>query len=84
MPFVLGAKGTKAAWEASENKDINTFKAHQHTWAVVGWVWAGISILIVIPILFLMVIGSYNGIQQAAKDAQNQSNSNYSNSSFSQ
>lgn len=52
MPFILGAKGNEWAWQKKRWDSIEHFQSTQRTWA--KW---GIGLAIVLPLLFIIIIG---------------------------
>lgn len=54
VPFVLGAKGNKWAWQNRAWRDVEHFKRTQRKWTISGL----ILVLVVLPALFFVITGS--------------------------
>jgi hypothetical protein len=54
VPFVLGAKGNKWAWQNRAWRDVEHFKRTQRKWAISGL----ILFLVVFPALYFLITGS--------------------------
>ncbi len=60
MPFVLGAKGNKWAWQKRTWRDVDHFKKTQKTWALCGlafWLFW----LLLIPAILFPIFGMMKG-----------------------
>jgi len=57
MLFVLGAKGSKWAWQKRTWRDVDHFKAVQKKWAISGLVLWGV----IIPIMVFTIGGVFKG-----------------------
>lgn len=56
MAFVLGAKGTKWAWENDKDKDLEKFKASQHKWAKWGLIITIVSVVLTVAGVVITVM----------------------------
>ena len=57
MPFVLGAKGNKWAWQNRTWRDIEHFKQTQRKWAISGL----ILVFVILPIFFISISSMLKG-----------------------
>ncbi len=55
MAIVLGVKGNEWAWQNRRWNSIEEFQAQQKTWAIVGWVFFGLAVALVI---IIMIVGA--------------------------
>lgn len=55
MPFILGAKGNKWAWQNRTWRDIDHFKSTQKKWAIWGLTFLVIWVVFILVLLFPLV-----------------------------
>jgi hypothetical protein len=57
VPFILGAKGNKWAWQNRRWIDVNHFKRTQRKWAITGF----ILVVLGVPSFFLLIMSAMKG-----------------------
>jgi hypothetical protein len=57
VPFILGAKGNKWAWQNRRWIDVNHFKITQRKWAITGFILVGVGF----PSFFLLIMSAMKG-----------------------
>jgi hypothetical protein len=57
VPFILGAKGNKWAWQNRRWIDVNHFKRTQRKWAITGFLIVGVGC----PTFFLLIMSVMKG-----------------------
>ena len=58
--FVCGSRGNEWAWQNKMWRSVQHFKDNQHTWALIAWIYIGVSfipmILMLIWIIFILIL----------------------------
>lgn len=57
IPFILGAKGNKWAWQNRRWIDVQHFKRTQKKWAIIGFLLIGVGF----PSFFLLIMSAMKG-----------------------
>ena len=75
MAIILGIKGREWAWQKKKWDSVEQFNKTQRKWSIAGFIFAGISLILIPILLVLIVIVAINPVGRLNQASTNSANS---------